>query len=62
MPVCTMPPESCTAQQAMPATVMTAATAMATVSPRPPQVSRLGFVAVGAAVTFSVIIGLPYTR
>lgn len=62
MPVCTMPPESCMAQHAMPATVSTAATIMATFKPLPPQVPRLGSAAVEAAETFSVIVGLPYTR
>ena len=36
MPVWTMPPESCTAQSAMPATVSTAPTPMPTVRPFPP--------------------------
>ena len=62
MPVCTMPPESCTAQHAMPATVTIAATAMAAVRPFPPQETRAGLPdAAEAAETFSVIAP-PYTR
>ena len=65
MAVCTMPPESCTIQRAMPMAAITAETMMPTVAPLPPLAAGAeGALTAPAVETFSVISvsPLPYTR
>ena len=61
MLVFTMPPVSWNTHRARPPTVTIAATAMAMVSPLPPNLAA-GTLAGWAADTFSIMISPPYTR